>query len=52
VDKVTAAIVEAVTAARPRTRYVVGRDARGQLLLKAALPDRAFDAIVARMTGA
>jgi NAD(P)-dependent dehydrogenase (short-subunit alcohol dehydrogenase family) len=52
VDKVAAAIVEAVTAERPRTRYVVGADARGQLLLKAALPDRAFDALVARVTGA
>jgi NAD(P)-dependent dehydrogenase (short-subunit alcohol dehydrogenase family) len=51
VDKVTATIVEAVTAERPRTRYVVGADARGQLLLKAALPDRAFDALVARLTG-
>jgi NAD(P)-dependent dehydrogenase (short-subunit alcohol dehydrogenase family) len=52
VDKVVAAIVEAVTAERPRTRYVVGADARGQMLLKAALPDRAYDALVARVTGA
>jgi NAD(P)-dependent dehydrogenase (short-subunit alcohol dehydrogenase family) len=52
VDKVAAAVVDAVTAARPRTRYVVGADARGQLLLKAALPDRAYDALVARVTGA
>jgi NAD(P)-dependent dehydrogenase (short-subunit alcohol dehydrogenase family) len=52
VDKVVAAVVEAVTAERPRTRYVVGADARGQLLLKAALPDRAYDALAARMTGA
>jgi NAD(P)-dependent dehydrogenase (short-subunit alcohol dehydrogenase family) len=51
VDKVTATIVEAVTAEHPRTRYVVGAEARGQLLLKAALPDRAFDALVARVTG-
>ena len=52
VDKVAAAVVEAVTAERPRTRYVVGADARGQMLLKAALPDRAYDALVARVTGA
>jgi len=52
VDEVAAAVVEAVTAERPRTRYVVGADARGQLLLKAALPDRAYDALAARMTGA
>jgi hypothetical protein len=30
VDKVAAAVVKAVTAERPRTRYVVGTDARGQ----------------------
>jgi NAD(P)-dependent dehydrogenase (short-subunit alcohol dehydrogenase family) len=52
VDKVAAAIVAAATAERPRTRYVVGADARGQILLKAALPDRAYDALVARVTGA
>jgi NAD(P)-dependent dehydrogenase (short-subunit alcohol dehydrogenase family) len=52
VDNVVAAVVEAVTAQRPRTRYVVGADARAQLLLKAALPDRAFDALSARMMGA
>jgi NAD(P)-dependent dehydrogenase (short-subunit alcohol dehydrogenase family) len=52
VDKVVAAVVEAATTARPRTRYVVGADARGQMLLKAALPDRAFDAVVARLMGA
>jgi NAD(P)-dependent dehydrogenase (short-subunit alcohol dehydrogenase family) len=52
VDKVADAVVEAVTARRPRTRYVVGADVRAQLLLKAALPDRAYDALAARMTGA
>jgi len=52
VDKVVAAIVDAVTAERPRTRYVVGADARAQILLNAALPDRAYDALAARMTGA
>jgi NAD(P)-dependent dehydrogenase (short-subunit alcohol dehydrogenase family) len=52
VDKVAAAVVKAVTAERPRTRYVVGVDARGQMLLKATLPDRAYDALVARVTGA
>jgi NAD(P)-dependent dehydrogenase (short-subunit alcohol dehydrogenase family) len=51
VDVVTAAVVEAITAERPRTRYVVGREARVQLLIKAALPDRAYDALAARMLG-
>ena len=41
-----------MTAPRPRTRYVVGADARGQLLAARLLPDRAFDAVVARMMGA
>jgi NAD(P)-dependent dehydrogenase (short-subunit alcohol dehydrogenase family) len=52
VDKVVAVVVEAVTAERPRTRYVVGADARARMLLKAALPDRALDALAARVTGA
>ena len=52
VEKVVKAVEQAVTSSRPRTRYVVGADARGQLLAKSLLPDRAFDAMVARMTGA
>jgi NAD(P)-dependent dehydrogenase (short-subunit alcohol dehydrogenase family) len=52
VDKVVAAVVEAVTAERPKTRYIVGSDVRAQLLLKTVLPDRAYDALAARMTGA
>jgi NAD(P)-dependent dehydrogenase (short-subunit alcohol dehydrogenase family) len=52
VDKVAGAVVHAVAAERPRTRYVVGADARAQIALKAALPDRAFDALLARVTGA
>jgi NAD(P)-dependent dehydrogenase (short-subunit alcohol dehydrogenase family) len=38
----------ALTARRPRTRYVVGREARIQATLARLLPDRAFDALVAR----
>jgi NAD(P)-dependent dehydrogenase (short-subunit alcohol dehydrogenase family) len=51
VEKVVKAVERAVTAERPKTRYVVGADARGQLALKAVLPDRAFDAVLARMMG-
>lgn len=40
------AIVHAATAARPRTRYPVGRNARSILLLRRLLPDRAFDAVL------
>jgi hypothetical protein len=38
----------ALTTPRPRARYVVGREARVQATLARILPDRAFDAIVAR----
>lgn len=41
-------IVHALTAERPRTRYLIGRDARARWALAKRLPDRAFDAIVAR----
>jgi NAD(P)-dependent dehydrogenase (short-subunit alcohol dehydrogenase family) len=52
VDKVVKVVERAVTAEKPKTRYVVGADARGQLALKTLLPDRAFDTLVARMMGA
>lgn len=48
-EKVARAIARALTAGRPRTRYVVGADARGQALARRLLPDRAFDALVARI---
>ncbi len=51
VDKVTEVIEEAVTASRPRARYVVGLDARIQIGLRSLLPARAFDALLARMMG-
>jgi len=50
-DKVAAAIHHALTARRPRTRYLVGADARGQALLKRIAPDRLMDRIVARAMG-
>jgi NAD(P)-dependent dehydrogenase (short-subunit alcohol dehydrogenase family) len=44
-----AAVVEtALTVRRPRTRYVVGREARVQAVLARLLPDRAMDALVGR----
>jgi NAD(P)-dependent dehydrogenase (short-subunit alcohol dehydrogenase family) len=48
-DAVVRAIVHALTARRPRTRYVVGADARIQIALARLLPDRAYDALVRRM---
>jgi NAD(P)-dependent dehydrogenase (short-subunit alcohol dehydrogenase family) len=49
-DKVAAAIEKAVVSGRPRPRYVVGVDARVQLLVR-ALPTRAGDAAFAKLTG-
>jgi hypothetical protein len=39
------AIVHAATAARPKTRYPVGKGARAILALRRILPDRAFDVV-------
>ncbi len=45
-ERVADAVVHALLAAEPRTRYVVGRDARVRLWLSRLLPDRLMDAIV------
>jgi NAD(P)-dependent dehydrogenase (short-subunit alcohol dehydrogenase family) len=42
------AIVHAVTANRPRTRYMLGRDAKLRWAIAKRVPDRWFDALVAR----
>jgi NAD(P)-dependent dehydrogenase (short-subunit alcohol dehydrogenase family) len=42
------AIVHAVTATRPRTRYMLGRDAKLRWAIAKRVPDRWFDALVAR----
>jgi NAD(P)-dependent dehydrogenase (short-subunit alcohol dehydrogenase family) len=49
--KVADAICHALTARRPRTRYLVGADARGQALLGRLLPSRVMDRIIARAMG-
>lgn len=41
-------VAEALTAPRPRTRYPVGREARGRAIAARVLPDRALDRAVAR----
>jgi NAD(P)-dependent dehydrogenase (short-subunit alcohol dehydrogenase family) len=51
VEKVSDAVHRALTAERPKARYVVGADARIQIALRAALPTPAFDAAVAKLTG-
>jgi NAD(P)-dependent dehydrogenase (short-subunit alcohol dehydrogenase family) len=47
-ERVADAVLHALSAAEPRTRYVVGKDARLRLLLSRLLPDRVMDAIVLR----
>ena len=49
-EKVADAVHHALTAARPKPRYLVGTDARAQLVIR-ALPTRAADAAIARLTG-
>lgn len=46
-EKAAAAIADALTARRPRTRRRVGLDAQGQVLLRRLLPDRALDRLLA-----
>ena len=49
---VAAQVIErALTAKRPKTKYLVGLDARIQAALAWLLPDRIFDAILSRMLG-
>ena len=50
-DKVADAMLAALTAQRPRARYLVGTDARAQVGLRALLPTPAFDRVVAKLTG-
>ncbi len=50
-ERVAARIEHALSARRPRTRYLVGADARGQAFAAWALPDRLVDWMIARATG-
>ena len=47
-DEVAKAIEQALTAARPKIRYVVGGDAKMRLRIKALVRDRGMDALIAR----
>jgi NAD(P)-dependent dehydrogenase (short-subunit alcohol dehydrogenase family) len=47
-DAVARVVEHALIAPRPRTRYVVGRDARLRVAMKRLLPDRWLDAAVVR----
>ena len=50
-EKVASKIEHALSARRPRARYLVGLDAKIQARAKPLIPTRAFDRIVARVTG-
>jgi len=50
-EKVAAKIEHALVARRPRTRYLVGADARGQAFAAKILPTRLVDRLIARATG-
>jgi NAD(P)-dependent dehydrogenase (short-subunit alcohol dehydrogenase family) len=49
--KASLTILRAVTAPRPRTRYLIGMDAKLSAFLKRNLPDRWMDAITFRLVG-
>lgn len=50
-EKVAETIEHALSADRPRARYLVGLDAKIQARLKPIVPTRGFDWVVARMMG-
>ncbi len=50
-EVVARTIGRAVTAARPKPRYVVGAGARPLIWTRRVLPDRAYDAVIRRGTG-
>lgn len=47
-DRVARVVERVLTSARPRTRYLVGSDARLRAAMQAVLPDRMRDALVRR----
>ena len=50
-DAVVTAVVHALTVARPKTRYLVGRDALVRALMVKMLPDRAVDRLLTWVLG-
>ena len=52
VEMVTEAIVHALTSSNPKTRYVVGKEARIQSRLSKWLPDRMLDRMILKRIAA
>jgi NAD(P)-dependent dehydrogenase (short-subunit alcohol dehydrogenase family) len=50
-DEVAKVVEHALSAKKPKTRYVVGRDARIQAIAKKVVPDRQMDRIVSSRLG-
>jgi NAD(P)-dependent dehydrogenase (short-subunit alcohol dehydrogenase family) len=50
-DEVAKVIETALTADRPKTRYLVGRDAKMRARIRRLVPDRLWDRMVARQLG-
>jgi hypothetical protein len=50
-DKVVAKVFEALTAPNPKTRYMVGRDAKALSWLAAMVPDRIRDRLLINRFG-
>jgi len=50
-ERVAETIERALNARRMRARYLVGADARAQLLMKRLLPDEVFDRVLRRLLG-
>jgi NAD(P)-dependent dehydrogenase (short-subunit alcohol dehydrogenase family) len=50
-ERVAEVVGRALTADRPRTRYLVGRDAKIAARVRKLLPDRVFDRLLARQLG-
>lgn len=50
-ERVAEVMEHALTARRPKARYLVGTDAKLQAFLVWLLPDRVRDAVIARLTG-
>lgn len=48
-EKVAKVVEHALTSRRPKTRYLVGRDAWGRVYVEGALPDKLRDKVIARV---
>jgi len=50
-ERVAEVVAKALTSARPKTRYLVGRDAKLNARVRRIVPDRLFDRLISRELG-